>query len=229
MHFNLTSSTLFLKSQPRNYSRPGYARPMVTSSPKPHVSWSLRDPWISSSSAGVKLMSFSWTLPPSLGRRLRFVSRDGFLRSCGALLLLWPPRPGHLNRADLDELERTDNESVSSLSCSLLDWEWLGSDAVVPAEVDSVEASGSAADWAFWRGGSAGGEGDEGDVASGDETASSGTSSSPSTSSASRYHLRRRVQRPQPSWPRRPLFHCQGNMSSRHWVSGHTERHTLLS
>ena len=69
-------------------------------------------------------MSFSWTLlPPSLGRRLRFVSREGFLRSCGALLLLWPPRPGHLNRVDLDELERTDKESVSSLSFSLLDWE----------------------------------------------------------------------------------------------------------
>ena len=31
-----------------------------------------------------------------------------------------------------------------------------------------------------------------------------------STSSASRYHLRRRVYRPQPSWPRRPFCHCGG-------------------
>lgn len=32
--------------------------------------------------------------------------------------------------------------------------------------------------------------------------------SSASTSSASRYHFLRRVQRPQPSWPRLPFCHC---------------------
>ena len=31
-----------------------------------------------------------------------------------------------------------------------------------------------------------------------------------STNSASRYHFRRRVYRPQPSWPRRPFIHCGG-------------------
>lgn len=34
-----------------------------------------------------------------------------------------------------------------------------------------------------------------------------GDGSSASTSSASRYHFRRRVHRPQPSWPRRPFCH----------------------
>lgn len=31
-----------------------------------------------------------------------------------------------------------------------------------------------------------------------------------STSSASRYHFRRRVYFPQPSWPLRPFCHCVG-------------------
>jgi hypothetical protein len=37
---------------------------------------------------------------------------------------------------------------------------------------------------------------------------STSATSSISTSSASRYHFLRLVQRPQPSWPRRPFCHC---------------------
>lgn len=40
-------------------------------------------------------------------------------------------------------------------------------------------------------------------------SSSSLSSLSTSTSSASRYHFRRRVHRPQPSWPRRPFCHCK--------------------
>lgn len=39
-------------------------------------------------------------------------------------------------------------------------------------------------------------------------SSSASSSLSTSTSSASRYHFLRLVQRPQPSWPRRPFCHC---------------------
>lgn len=123
------------------------------------------------------------------------------------------PKPGHLKpRADLDEVESTEAVSVSSLSfsCSLLVCEWPGSE--LPLWTDDESRALGSVMVTSWRGGagragSSGGGGETVGSAGVDDPDNSSTSGFTSTSSASRYHFRRLVQRPQPSAPRRPLFH----------------------
>lgn len=173
-----------------------YSRPICASSPMPHWPCSLVCPWISSSSAGVKLPSSSLLdrkLAASLVRRDRCVPPVVRRRSDG---------PDIRNRlADFDDVLSTETASSSSLEPSLEPSLLVGSGSVVVSgpEVESAEAESIFSELSVETGtGRAGNSGGGGEAGSFDT----------STSSASRYHFRRRVQRPQPSFPRRPFCHC---------------------
>ncbi len=208
--FPRTLSRLALPA-PKNRGGGGsYSSPILTSSPMPQPS-----------------------LPAPCISRPTLVPRDAASSSLAASLALLERsdrvpfesvtrrrREGGLKRVDLDDDESIDTASSSSFSP--LTSEMLAARSAVFARLrPSPVPVLPVADVPAWdgvgdegRGGRAGGG--RGEVEAGvgvwssllDELEADAASGSTSTSSASRYHFRRRVQRPQPSWPRRPFCHC---------------------
>lgn len=162
-----------------------HSRPICASSPIPHCSWSRWCPCISSSKAGSNVpSSFDRRLAASLALLECLVSPVVRRRSEGL---------GRRNLADLDDVLRSETASSSLFTLSS-EFVVSGTDAdsgalrpILSGTEDDVVGCG--------RAGNAGG------VTKGD------SSSETSTSSASRYHFRLLVHRPQPSTPLRLFCH----------------------